>query len=198
MTKQLTYIAGDIMTRGSQLQRAEERDKLLAAGINVYTPQDNKKINDKQNAIQEGLAERIVREDMERIFAATEILIEPQPHAQGTLIELGIIYGMKALAKEIMKIEDDAVKLLLDNNINVSDTTRLIANDTVHLAKKVLNQQIYAHNSDIRRTEIPEQGDRRSFSVNQFLYGVVLALTNGKGFYDLDEAIEEIKKNGGE
>lgn len=26
MTKQLTYIAGDIMTRGSQLQRAEERD----------------------------------------------------------------------------------------------------------------------------------------------------------------------------
>lgn len=194
MTKQLTYIAGDIMTRGSQLQRAEERDKLLAAGINVYTPQDNKKINDKRNAIQEGLAERIVREDMERIFAATEILIEPQPHAQGTLIELGIIYGMKALAKEIMKIEDDAVKLLLDNNINVSDTTRLIANDTVHLAKKVLNQQIYAHNSDIRRTEIPEQGDRRSFSVNQFLYGVVLDLTNGKGFYGLDEAIEEIKK----
>ena len=31
MTKQLTYIAGDIMTRGSQLQRAEERDKLLTS-----------------------------------------------------------------------------------------------------------------------------------------------------------------------
>ena len=62
------------------------------------------------------------------------------------------------------------------------------------LCASVLNQQIYPHNSDIRRTEIPEQGDRRSFSVNQFLYGVVLALTNGEGFYDLDEAIEEIKK----
>lgn len=187
MTKQLTYIAGDIMTRGSQLQRAEERDKLLAAGINVYTPQDNKKINDKQNAIQEGLAERIVREDMERIFAATEILIEPQPHAQGTLIELGIIYGMKELAKELdNKIRENEFVSGVDVEGAFCDMAEIITD--------VLNQQIYPHNSDIRRTEIPEQGDRRSFSVNQFLYGIILALTNGKGFYDLDEAIEEIKK----
>lgn len=195
MTKQLTYIAGDIMTRGSQLQRAEERDKLLAAGINVYTPQDNKKINDKQSAIQEGLAERIVREDMERIFAATEILIEPQPHAQGTLIELGIIYGMKALAAQIEKVYGEA-EVMLNEGATPTETDGYIVNKVSDLGEKVLSQKIYAHNSDIRRTEIPEQGDRRSFSVNQFLYGVVLDLTNGKGFYDLDEAIEEIKKNG--
>lgn len=195
MTKQLTYIAGDIMTRGSQLQRAEERDKLLAAGINVYTPQDNKKINDKQNAVQEGLAERIVREDMERIFAATEILIEPQPHAQGTLIELGIIYGMKELAKEIMKINNEAAEIVhLDESYEYSDIARLSHYRINELVQRILNQQIYAHNSDMRRTNHAEQGDRRSFSVNQFLYGIILALTNGKGFYDLDEAIEEIKK----
>lgn len=189
MTKQLTYIAGDIMTRGSQLQRAEERDKLLAAGINVYTPQDNKKINDKQNAVQEGLAERIVREDMERIFAATEILIEPQPHAQGTLIELGIIYGMKALVKEIEE-ELYRASAALGGNLE-TETIEMVIYDVF---RKVNELKVYPHNSDIRRTEIPEQGDRRSFSVNQFLYGVVLALTNGEGFYDLDEAIEEIKK----
>ena len=167
MTKQLTYIAGDIMTRGSQLQRAEERDKLLAAGINVYTPQDNKKINDKQNAIQEGLAERIEREDMERIFAATEILIEPQSHAQGTLVELGIIHGMKVMAKEIMKINNEAAEIVHnDDTFEYEDIARIAHYYINGLIQRILDQKIYPHNSDIRRTEIPEQGDRRSFGVN--------------------------------
>lgn len=187
MTKRLTYIAGDIMTRGSQLQRAEERDKLVAAGINVYTPQDNKSINDKQNAEPEGLAERIVREDMERLFSATDIVIEPQPHAQGTLVELGIIYGMKAMAREI----DDIIAEESDQAFDVSSIR------ISHIINRILAQNVYPHNSDIRRTETPETGDRRSFSVNQFVYGVVLALTEGKGFYDFDEAVELIKKDGG-
>lgn len=191
MTEQLTYIAGDIMTRGSQLQRAEERDKLLAAGINVYTPQDNKKINDKQNAVQEGLAERIEREDVERIFAATEILIEPQAHAQGTLVELGIIHGMKALAAELKRQRDN---VWADESLDYDIVQSVVDDVSDAIIGDILAKKVYPHNSDIRRTEIPEQGDRRSFSVNQFVYGVVLALTDGKGFYDLEEAIEEIKK----
>ena len=185
MTKRSTYIAGDIMTRGSQLQRAEERAKLEAAGISVYNPQDNKSINDKQNAVQEGLAERIESEDMERLFSATDIVIEPQPHAQGTLVELGIIYGMKALAAELKRLYADDSRGLYNFG-----EMELTIND-------VLAQKVYPHNSDIRRTSTPETGDRRSFSVNQFVYGVVLALTEGKGFYDFDEAVELIKKDGG-
>lgn len=195
-TKRSTYIAGDIMTRGSQLQRAEERAKLEAAGISVYNPQDNASINDKQNAVQEGLAERIVREDMERLFSATDIVIEPQPHAQGTLVELGIIYGMKALAQKIAEAYKDA----MDEAIRFDDwenrDTR-ITDNVAHLIEDVLLQNVYPHNSDIRRTSTPEAGDRRSFSVNQFVYGVVLALTDGKGFYDFDEAVELIKEDGG-
>lgn len=185
MTKRSTYIAGDIMTRGSQLQRAEERTKLEAAGISVYNPQDNKSINDKQNAIQEGLAERIVREDMERLFSATDIVIEPQPYAQGTLVELGIIYGMKALAAEIVKIARSGQR------------EQGAFYDMYELAERLLAQKVYPHNSDRRRTNIPEVGDRRSFSVNQFVLGVIIALTDGKGFYDFDEAVELIKKDGG-
>lgn len=188
--KRMTYIAGDIMTRGSQLQRQDERRILESKGINVYNPQDNKSINDKQNAVQEGLAERIVREDMERLFSATDIVIEPQPHAQGTLVELGIIYGMKALAST-MKLQRDLFWEKEDLDFN--ETLDAIDEINSMIIDGVLAQKIYPHNSDIRRTETPEVGDRRSFSVNQFVYGVVLALTDGKGFYDFDEAVELIK-----
>lgn len=188
MTKRSTYIAGDIMTRGSQLQRAEERQKLEAAGISVYNPQDNKSINDKSKL---PLAERIVREDMERLFSATDIVIEPQPHAQGTLVELGIIYGMKAMAAEIAEL----IALLDAEFSGLTNAEKL--NAIEHRLSAILAQKVYPHNSDIRRTDTPEVGDRRSFSVNQFVYGVVLALTDGKGFYDFDEAVELIKEDGG-
>lgn len=191
MTKRLTYIAGDIMTRGSQLQRAEERAKLEAAGISVYNPQDNEDINDKSKL---PLAERIVSEDIKRLFAATDIVIEPQPHAQGTLVELGIIYGMKALAST-MKLQRD---LFWENeDLDFNETLDAIDEIDSMIIDGVLAQKVYPHNSDIRRTDSPETGDRRSFSVNQFVYGVVLALTNGKGFYDFEEAVEQIKKDGG-
>lgn len=191
MTKRLAYIAGDIMTRGSQLQRAEERAKLEAAGISVYNPQDNNDINDKSKL---PLAERIVAEDIKRLFTATDIVIEPQPHAQGTLVELGIIYGMKALAST-MKLQRD---LLWENeDLDFNETLDAIDEIDSMIIDGVLAQKVYPHNSDIRRTDSPETGDRRSFSVNQFVYGVVLALTDGKGFYDFDEAVEQIKKDGG-
>lgn len=192
-TKRLTYIAGDIMTRGSQLQRAEERAKLEAAGISVYNPQDNDDINDKSKL---PLAERIVAEDIKRLFAATDIVIEPQPHAQGTLVELGIIYGMKALAAELSVtfIAADEMKKRGEGDAEIR---KFIFQDVTDLILSVLTQRVYPHNSDIRRTDSPETGDRRSFSVNQFVYGVVLALTDGKGFYDFDEAVEQIKKDGG-
>lgn len=190
-TNRTTYIAGDIMTRGSQLQRAEERAKLEAAGISVYNPQDNDDINDKSKL---PLAERIVAEDIKRLFAATDILIEPQPHAQGTLVELGIIYGMKALAST-MKMQRD---LFWENeDLDFNETLDAIDEIDSMIIDVVLAQKVYPHNSDIRRTDSPETGDRRSFSVNQFVYGVVLALTDGKGFYDFDEAVEQIKKDGG-
>lgn len=190
-TKRSTYIAGDIMTRGSQLQRAEERAKLEAAGISVYNPQDNNGINDKSKL---PLAERIVAEDIKRLFAATDIVIEPQPHAQGTLVELGIIYGMKALASA-MKMQRD---LFWENeDLDFNETLDAIDEIDSMIIDGVLAQKVYPHNSDIRRTDSPEIGDRRSFSVNQFVYGVVLALTDGKGFYDFDEAVEQIKKDGG-
>lgn len=53
-----------------------------------------------------------------------------------------------------------------------------------------------ALSSDIRRTNVPETGDRRSFSYNAFLYGLLLSLTDGQGiidFSDLPDALAQLK-----
>lgn len=174
--KPLVYVAGDIMSRGSQLKREEEKNLLIENGFDVYIPHENKSINDKKNALQEGLAERIVREDLERIDACDIITIEPQTYAQGTLVELGIIYGMKHVAKQINDILENPEVDTLDG--------------IEELANRITSKKVYPHLSDIRRTDIPESGDRRSYSVNQFVYGVALALSEGKGLYEFDEVLE--------
>ena len=53
---------------------------------------------------------------------------------------------------------------------------------------------MYIQCADVRRTNIPEVGDRRSFGVNQYVYGVALDLTDGVGFYEWNEILEDIKE----
>lgn len=50
--------------------------------------------------------------------------------------------------------------------------------------------------SDIRRAYngADEVGDRRSYSINAYLYGAILELTHGKGIYSLDELPEALKQ----
>lgn len=187
MNEKLTYIAGDIMDRGAQLKRAEERDILTQAGINVYTPQDNAEINDKQNAVAEGLAERIVREDVVRLMLADNVVIETRAHAQGTLIELGQLHGMKLLARELERIFTEANDERFDDEF--------IAVEVGKLMRSVLDKKVYPHDSDIRRHDNAEVGDRRSYAPNQYLYGVVLDLTDGHGYYDFEDAVKAIKES---
>lgn len=52
--------------------------------------------------------------------------------------------------------------------------------------------KIFFHSYDIRRTNIPETGDRRSTSINQYLYGAILTL-NPKGIQSWEEIVEELK-----
>ena len=59
----------------------------------------------------------------------------------------------------------------------------------------VLEKKVYAHNTDIRRANShPQAGDRREYGPNQYVYGTVLDITDGKGFFDWDEIIEEVKE----
>lgn len=179
------YIAGHCLDRGSQLQRAEERDLIAKLGHTFYNPSDNKEINDKANAVQEGLAERIVRHDTDAIMWADTVLIEPLPHAIGTNIELGQIKGMKDVAKmvyERITEEGDEVD------------TEILISDLKNICSDILRKEVIAHYSDIRRVPgITETGDRRSLGIHQYTYGVVLDVTNGKGFTEQEDLGESLK-----
>jgi Nucleoside 2-deoxyribosyltransferase len=182
------YLAGDMLPKASQLLRAQEREQIKAIGLDFYNPMDNKDINDKSKVSNEGLAERIVKADTDAIIESDIVVIEPQPFALGTMVELGQIKGMKDLAKVILdlvdsgKHKDDALKALFA---------------ILDIVEKVNNQVVFPHYEDVRRFEgagKDEEGDRRSLGINQYVYGVCLDLTNGKGFYEWDEVLEELEK----
>jgi hypothetical protein len=177
------YLAGDMLPKASQLLRAQEREQIKAIGLDFYNPMDNKDINDKSKVSNEGLAERIVKADTDAIVDSDIVVIEPQPFALGTMVELGQIKGMKDMARMILEIFDNQGFQSL--------------RDIIKLAEKVQNQKVFPHYEDVRRFEgagKDEEGDRRSLGINQYVYGVCLDVTDGVGFYEWDEVLEELEK----
>ena len=186
------YLAGDMLKKGSILLREQEAKELRELGHKIYSPIEDKSINDKTNQTEEsnnGLAERIVRNDTRGILNSDIIVIEPHENALGTMVELGQIKGYKDCARELKSILDRLVKSECDD----SQAVNRLAMELHFLIKKY-DKKVYPHLEDIRRTDIPEVGDRRSWSINQYVYGVCLDLTDGKGLYEWDEILEELKE----
>lgn len=186
------YLAGDMLKKGSILLREQEAKELRELGHKIYSPIEDKSINDKTNQTEEsnnGLAERIVRNDTRGILNSDIIVIEPHENALGTMVELGQIKGYKDCARELKSILDKVVKSECDD----SQAVNRLAMELHFLIKKY-DKKVYPHLEDIRRTNIPETGDRRSWSINQYVYGVCLDLTDGKGLYEWEEILEELKE----
>lgn len=187
--KKQTYIAGDLLKKGSVLLREQEARDLRNVGVRIYSPIEDKEINDKKNQSKEsnnGLAEKIVKKDTDAIINSDYIVIEPQDDAKGTMVELGQIKGMKDASKMIM---DVLTKFKEEGKEDYFELVKEMGKLAVKLDKKV-----YPHYEDIRRTNIEECGDRRSLGINQYVYGVCLDLTNGKGFYEWEDIVNEMKK----
>ena len=186
VNKTKTYLAGDLLSEGAKMRREWEAEQLRKAGANLHVPHEDKSINDKANAVQEGLAERIVANDTKGIIDSDIIVIDAHENGKGTLVELGQIKGMRDMAKMILDIR-------YKNRRSFDYVEEL---DEIYLeVEKILRKTIYAHNTDIRRANSqPQSGDRREYGPNQYVYGTVLDLTDGKGFYDWDEIIEEVKE----
>ena len=186
------YLAGDMLKKGSILLREQEAKELRELGHKIYSPIEDKSINDKTNQTEEsnnGLAERIVRNDTRGILNSDIIVIEPHENALGTMVELGQIKGYKDCARELKSILDRLVKSECDD----SQAVNRLAMELHFLIKKY-DKKVYPHLEDKRRTNIPETGDRRSWSINQYVYGVCLDLTDGKGLYEWEEILEELKE----
>lgn len=189
----LGYLGGDIMTRGSNLARQEEYDKFKEANIpgEVYSPVQNKSINDKSNMTEEEnnhLAEKIVEADVERLWNSDYTVLCTEQSAIGTMCEMGILYGWKYMADRLLEIFK---KNLFDN----SKTYEEVLEDVVREAARISDKQNYAHYFDIRTNHLNEKDWRRSFSINQFLYGIILDATADHTLHNsFDEIIPILKE----
>lgn len=190
--KPLGYLGGDIMTYGSNLARQEEYDKFKAAEIpgEVYSPVQNKSINDKSNMTEEEnnhLAEKICEADIERLWNSDYTVLCPEQSAIGTMCEMGVLYGWKYMADKLMET--------VNYGIEQEYPQEVILDALVDVIKDIQSKKNYAHYFDIRTNHLNEKDWRRSFSINQMLYGMILAATtDGTLHNSFDEIIPILQK----
>ena len=193
-TLPLGYVGGDIMTHGSQLARQEECDKMDAAGLQVqyYSPAQNKSINDKSNMTEEQnncLAEKITAADIERLWNSDFAVMCTEQSAIGTMCELGCLFGWKYMADRLLEISRSPA--YTDND--------QFAEAIEEEIQRIANKNIFAHYFDIRTNHLNEKDWRRSFGINQLLYGMILECTKDHKLHEnFDSVLEELKKLYGE
>ena len=196
--KPLGYLGGDIMSFGSNLARQYEYDKFLEAElpVDVYSPVQNKSINDKSNMTEEEnnhLAEKITAADIERLWNSDFAVMCPEQSAIGTMCEVGCLYGWKYMANRLIEIMDD-VFYRHDGNPpseGYYEAFEALKNEILRIDDKL----IYAHYFDIRTNHLNEKDWRRSFSINQLLYGMILACTADNQLHNsFDEILPRLEK----
>lgn len=175
----MIYILGDMLKKGSVWVREYEAKVLRDMGFELYSAIEQKDINDKKNQTTESnnsLAERIVAKDSDAIRHSDIIVAEVDNNNVGSCVEIGQIMEFNWWHDNI-------------NNILHSD-------DPIGNLEKFLDEypkkKCYFHTDDIRHTDLPEIGYRRSFSFNQYLVGACLAL-NKNGITTFEKIIEELE-----
>lgn len=201
--KPLGYLGGDIMTHGSNLARQEEYDKFIEAGIpgKVYSPVQNKSINDKSNMTEEEnnhLAEKICEADIERLWNSDYTVLCPEQSAIGTMCEMGVLYGWKYMTDKIL----EAIVKYSEKDTPVH-LDQLTDKECAYILKKLFcdiiqpqnTKKNYAHYFDIRTNHLNEKDWRRSFSINQMLYGMCLYATEDHMLHNsFDEILPILQK----
>ena len=190
--KPLGYLGGDIMTHGSNLARQEEYDKFKEANIpgSVYSPVMNKSINDKSNMTEEEnnhLAEKICEADIDRLWNSDYTVLCPEQSAIGTMCEMGVLYGWKYMAQKLFELYGNA----LSNGYSPTEAGNIVMNKILEIDRK----KNYAHYFDIRTNHLNEKDWRRSFSINQMLYGMILYATEDHTLHNsFDEILPILKE----
>lgn len=177
------YILGDILKGGSQLLRAKEAEELRSRGLDVYSAIEDKEINDKSNQTEDsnnGLAEKIVFKDTQAIRASDVIIAEVDNDSVGSCVEIGQIDIMNQYHTELCDIIKNS-----QNEKEVCDKLNKFLLQNPY-------KEVYCHNGDMRRTSISEVGDRRSWSINQYLYGVVLRITKNRGIEKFKDILDRL------
>lgn len=206
--KPLGYLGGDIMSFGSNLAREYEYNKFKDAHIpgEIYSPIMNKSINSKSNMTEEEnnhLAEKICEADIDRLWNSDYTVLCPEQSAIGTMCEMGVLYGWQYMCEKLFEVEQK----MLDKYGNPSDNNKPFSHEfTLQLKSDMFdalsseinrqyNKKNYAHYFDIRTNHLNEKDWRRSFSINQMLYGMILYATADHTLHNsFDEIIPILKK----
>lgn len=184
--KPLGYLGGDIMSFGSGLARQYEYDKFSELGldVDVYSPVMNKSINDKKSVTEEEnnhLAEKITEADIERLWNSDFVVMSPEQSAVGSLCETGCLFGWKYMAKK-----------LLDDVSGMDDCDAI--NHLLSELRRIADKKDFFHYFDIRDTQLNEKKWRRSFSINQLLYGMILYTAENGDFESFDDIMLNLKE----
>ena len=170
-------------------KQAEQINSII--GIKCYNVLEDKSINDKANAEQTKLAERILNNDFKAMQESDVFVFDILNEGLGTIAELGILLGMKHQAQQTI----NKAKQTIDNHGVISDKH---LNDAYKLAVDIVNKPVLIYCSDIRQGHGKPytDPDRAEFSTNQFVYGMVLELTDGEGFISWEEVLNRLEKLG--
>lgn len=170
------HILNDAMVEYRNKQ-AEQINSII--GVKCYNVLEDKSINDKANAQQEGLAERILNNDFNAMQDSDIYVFDILNEGLGTIAELGILLGIRHEAETLLNYE--------------------LSPEMLNHVEDILRKPVLVYCSDIRQGHGKSyiDPDRAEFSTNQFIYGAILSLTEGRGFMSWDEVLEELEKLGG-
>ena len=174
----LAYNGGNMTTEAAKDFCLKVNDMIEGAGLSVYTPTNNKKINDKETLGNKDIARMIVAKDSEAIINSDVRVFNGELTA-GTLIETGQVLGMNDMSAIIMKTIEKMEQLGHDDT-SIKDTLWNIC----HYER---SKDFVLYDTDIRYHEEPEIGYRRSTFKHQYQRGVGMKLMNNQdGFIRFD------------
>ncbi|MCH4501238.1 nucleoside 2-deoxyribosyltransferase [Staphylococcus haemolyticus] len=189
--EKVIYLAGHILNEAMVDYREKQHNEISEIeGVKPYSPHQDKSINDKSNAEQTKLAERILNNDFTAMENSDVYVLDILNEGLGTIAELGIIIGMKKQAqKRIVELKEMSEETE-DENI-----ASLIALE-IENNMQVLDKPVLCYCSDIRQGHGKPytDPDRAEFSTNQFVYGMVLEATNGEGFITWDQVKQRLSE----
>ncbi|EKI4464082.1 nucleoside 2-deoxyribosyltransferase [Staphylococcus pseudintermedius] len=195
----VVYMGGHLLN-DAMIEYREKQHNLVEGivGVTPYSPHKDKSINDKENAVQEGLAERILRNDFKAMQESDIFVFDILNEGLGTITELGIVLGMKHQAKKtIERLEEESEIVRYDTGGYETDSYEHLQEE-VKQQEKILNKPVLCYCSDIRQGHGRPyiDPDRAEYSTNQFAYGAILELTNGEGFISWQEVLKRLEKLG--
>lgn len=178
----LAYNGGNMTTFGAKDFCLKVNDMIEGAGLSVYTPTNNKKINSKGDVGNKDIARMIVAKDSEAIINA-DVRIFNGELTPGTLIETGQVLGMNDMSTIIMKT--------IENMESVGHDDESIKDTIWNICNYERNKEFILYDTDVRSHNEPESGYRRSTFKHQYQRGVGMKLMDNKDGYIRFETLQD-------